>query len=134
MSTTLSIENPLKGADSSDNNNLDVGRLDVLGVAQEFGNAELMRLQYKMRARARAAKLEAADVRELGRLNYRFLIQRRTGGIDIKNGKRVPWVDRRFHVTNEALKQNKKTPRRRSNQRIRLRRIQYRRSSWNFPF
>jgi hypothetical protein len=30
-------------------------------------------------------------------------------------GKRVPWVDGRFHVTNDALKQNKKTPPRRSN-------------------
>ena len=82
-----------------------------------------MRLQYKMRAGARAAKLEAADVRELGRLNYRFLIQRRTRGIDTKNGKHVPWVDRRFHAANDALKQNKKTPHRRSNPRTRLRRI-----------
>ena len=30
-------------------------------------------------------------------------------------GKRVPWVDGRFLVTNDALKQNKKTQRRRSN-------------------
>ena len=79
-------------------------------MPRSIGNAELMRLEYKMRARARAAKLEAADVRELGRLNYRFLIQRRTRGIDTKNGKHVPWVDRRFHAANDALKQNKKTP------------------------
>jgi hypothetical protein len=35
MSTTLSIENPLKGADSSDNNR-DVRRLDALAVAQKY--------------------------------------------------------------------------------------------------
>ncbi len=29
-------------------------------------------------------------------------------------GKHVPWVDGRFHVTNDALKQNKKTQRLRS--------------------
>ena len=63
-----------------------------------------MRLQHKMRAGARAAKLEAADVRELGRLNYRLLIQRRTRDLDTKNVKRLPWVDRRFHAANDALK------------------------------
>ncbi len=36
MSTTLSIENPLKGAVSSDKNNLDMCRLDALGVAQKY--------------------------------------------------------------------------------------------------
>ena len=35
MSTTLCIENPLKGAVSSDNN-LDMCRLDALGVAQKY--------------------------------------------------------------------------------------------------
>ena len=35
MSTTLSIENPLKGAVSSDNN-LDMCGLDALGAAQKY--------------------------------------------------------------------------------------------------
>ena len=114
MSTTLSIENPLKGGVSSDNN-LDVRRLDAFAAAREYRQRRADEPPVQdARARARAAKLEAADVRELGRLNYRFLIQRRTRGIDTKNGKRVPWVDRRFHAANDALKQNKKTPHRRS--------------------
>jgi hypothetical protein len=62
----MSIVSPIKGADSSDNN--------------------------------------ALDVKELDREGYKVLIQRRTGGIDIANGKRVPYVDRRFDVTNRALR------------------------------
>ena len=83
MSTTLSIENPLKGGVSSDNN-LDVRRLDAFAAAQEYRQRRADEPPVQdARARARAAKLEAADVRELGRLNYRFLIQRRTRSIDI---------------------------------------------------
>jgi hypothetical protein len=62
----MSIASPIKGADSSDNN--------------------------------------ALDVKELARAGYKVLIQRRTGGIDFNNGKRVPYVDRRFEETNRALR------------------------------
>ena len=62
----MSIASPIKGADSSDNN--------------------------------------ALDVKELDREGYKVLIQRRAGGIDFNNGKRVPYVDRRFDVTNRALR------------------------------
>jgi hypothetical protein len=62
----MSIVSPIKGADSSDNN--------------------------------------ALDIKELDREGYKVLIQRRTGGIDIVNSKRVPHVDRRFDVTNRALR------------------------------
>jgi len=62
----MSIASPIRGADSSDNNEL--------------------------------------DVKELARGGYKVLIQRRTGGIDIENGRRVPYVDRRFRVTNQAIR------------------------------
>jgi hypothetical protein len=68
----MSIVSPIKGADSSDNN--------------------------------------ALDVKELDREGYKVLIQRRTGGIDIVNGKRVPYVDRRFDVTNRALRDTDMIP------------------------
>jgi hypothetical protein len=68
----MSVFDPIKGADSSDNNELDVRRL-------------------------------ASD-------GYRVLIQRRTGGIDIVNGRRVPYVDRRFSVTNRAIKDTNMIP------------------------
>src|SRR5919112_6434609 len=68
----MSFLDPIKGADSSDNNELDVRRLASEG--------------------------------------YRVLIQRRTGGIDIVNGRRVPWVDRRFSVTNRALRDTNMIP------------------------
>jgi hypothetical protein len=68
----MSIASPIKGADSSDNNEL--------------------------------------NVKELAREGYKVLIQRRTGGIDIKNGKRVPYVDRCFDVTNRALRDTDMIP------------------------
>ncbi|MDQ3912120.1 MAG: hypothetical protein M3305_10200, partial [Actinomycetota bacterium] len=68
----MTIGQPLKVADSSDNNALDVKRLAGEG--------------------------------------YRALIQRRTGGIDFENGARIPWVDRRFSVTNEAIKETGMIP------------------------
>jgi hypothetical protein len=68
----MSIASPIKGADSSDNNEL--------------------------------------DVRELARAGYKILIQRRTGGIDIVNGKRVPYVDRRFELTNRAIRDTDMIP------------------------
>jgi hypothetical protein len=63
---------PIKGADSSDNN--------------------------------------ALDVKDLAREGYKVLIQRRTGGIDIVNGKRVPYVDKRFELTNRAIKDTDMIP------------------------
>src|SRR5215207_8505948 len=68
----MSIASPIKGADYSDNNEL--------------------------------------NVKELAREGYKVLIQRRTGGIDIKNGKRVPYVDQRFDVTNRALRDTDMIP------------------------
>jgi hypothetical protein len=44
-----------------------------------------MRLKAKAQA-ARSKALEASDVRSMASQGYKFLIQRRTGGIDIKNG------------------------------------------------
>ena len=68
----MSIASPIRGADSSDNNEL--------------------------------------DVRCLARDGYKVLIQRRTGGIDIVNGKRVPYVDKRFELTNRAIKDTDMIP------------------------
>ena len=68
----MSIASPIKGADSSDNNEL--------------------------------------DVKELARRGYKVLIQRRTGGIDTENGRRVPYVDRRFQVTNRAIRDTDMIP------------------------
>jgi hypothetical protein len=68
----MSIASPIKGADSSDNNKL--------------------------------------NVKELAREGYKVLIQRRTGGIDLNNGKRVPFVDGRFDETNRALRDTDMIP------------------------
>src|SRR5215207_11625709 len=68
----MSIASPIKGADSSDNN--------------------------------------ALDVKKLAREGYEILIQRRTGGIDIVDGKRIPYVDRRFEETNQALRDTDMIP------------------------
>jgi hypothetical protein len=68
----MSIASLIKGADSSDNN--------------------------------------ALDVKELAREGYKVLIQRRTGGTDKVNGKLVPYVDRRFDVTNRALRNTDMIP------------------------
>lgn len=68
----MSIASPIKGADSSDNNEL--------------------------------------NVKELASEGYKVLIQRRTGGIASENGKMVPYVDRRFDVTNQALRDTDMIP------------------------
>jgi hypothetical protein len=68
----MSIASPIKGADSSGNNKL--------------------------------------NVKELAREGYKVLIQRRTGGIDIVNGKMVPFVDGRFDETNRALRDTDMIP------------------------
>jgi hypothetical protein len=68
----MSIDSPIKGADSSDNNEL--------------------------------------NVKELAGEGYQVLIQRRTGGIDIENGKMVPYVDRRFDETDRALRDTDMIP------------------------
>ncbi len=73
MSTTLSIENPLKGGVSSDNN-LDVRRLDAFAAAQEYRQRRADEPPVQdARAWARAAKLEAANVRELAKAVKRVL-------------------------------------------------------------
>ncbi len=69
MSTTLCIENPLKGAVSSDNN-LDMCRLDALGVAQKYRQrrADAPRVQDARQGsgrQARSSRREGAGAPQL---------------------------------------------------------------------